>query len=231
MSPLDRRPSLSRNYYRRVRNAFIVAGGIHVAAFLAAPPYLPSPPVMRPDPIRLLPAAHGWGGATIEPIPVASSAVSARAGAGNPRASVLAGVLQSASGREGEVRSEQWAPPAAQGTGEGDAGVVAGGAGEESPPTYYGYDTPPRAVRTFEPDYPSMARASGFEGTVVINVNLDEHGGIIRAWVASASAPETLIASALEAVYRFDFSPGLLRGVPVRSTVAIPFRFYLNKTS
>ena len=227
MSPLDRRPSLRRHYYRRVRNAFIVAGVIHVAAFAAAPPYRPSPPVMRPDPIRLLSAPNGWSGVVVAPI----SATSSPAGAANPRASVLAGVLQSESGREAEVRSEQWAPPSAQAADGDDAGVVAGGADEESPPTYYGYDTPPRALRTFEPDYPSMARASGFEGTVVINVNLDEHGRIIRAWVASASAPEVLIATALEAVYRFDFSPGLLRGVPVRSTVAIPFRFYLNKTS
>lgn len=231
MSPLDLRPSLRRNYYHRVRNAFIVAGILHVGAFVAAPAYRPSPRVMRPDPIRLLPAEHGWGGALVAPFSAPPTAVSAAGRPGNPRASVLAGVLQSSSGKESEVQSEQWAPPASQAVGGGDAGVVAGGAGEESPTTYYGYDTPPRAVRTFEPGYPSMARESGFEGTVVINVNLDERGRIIRAWVASASAPEILIATALEAVYRFDFSPGLLRGVPVRSTVAIPFRFYLNKIS
>jgi protein TonB len=183
---------------------------------------------MRPDPIRLLPASHGWGGALVSP---ASSSPSTSAGVANPRASVLAGVLQSESGRESDVRSEQWAPPAAQGSAGDEGGVVAGGADEESPPTYYGYDTPPKALHTFEPGYPSMARESGFEGTVVINVNLDEHGRIQRAWVASASAPELLITTALDAVYRFEFSPGLMRGAPVRSTVAIPFRFHLNKIS
>ena len=209
----------------------MVAGAIHVVAFATAPPYRPTPPVMRPDPIRLLPASHGWGGALVAPVSVASSTPSASAGIANPRASVLAGVLQSASGSESEVRSEQWAPPAGAGSEGGEAGVVPGGADDESPPTYYGYDTPPRALHTFEPVYPSMARESGFEGTVVINVNLDEHGRIQRAWVASASAPELLITTALDAVYRFEFSPGLMRGVPVRSTVAIPFRFHLNKIS
>jgi protein TonB len=228
VSPLDLRPSLRRNYYRRVRTAFLVAGAIHVVAFATAPPYRPTPPVMRPDPIRLLPAAHGWGGALVEPI---STTPSAAAGVSSPRASVLAGVLQSATGRESEVRSEQWAPAGAPGGNGGDAGVVPGGTDDESPPTYYGYDTPPRALHTFDPGYPSMARESGFEGTVVINVNLDERGRIQRAWVASASAPEILITTALDAVYRFDFSPGLMRGVPVRSTVAIPFRFHLNKAS
>lgn len=231
MSPLDLRPSLRRNYYRRVRNAFVVAGAIHVVAFATAPPYRPTPPVMRPDPIRLLPAAHGWGGALVAPISTAPSTASASASGSNPRASVLAGVLQSESGSESEVRSEQWAPPPGPGSEEGAAGVVPGGGGDESPPTYYGYDTPPKALRTFDPPYPSMARESGFEGTVVINVNLDERGRIQRAWVASASAPEILVTTALDAVYRFEFSPGLLRGVAVRSTVAIPFRFHLNKAS
>ena len=228
MSPLDLRPSLRRNYYRRVRNAFVAAGAIHVAAFALAPPYRPAPPVMRADPIRLLPALGG----TVLANPVASSShESVQPESGSPRASVLAGVLQSSSGRESEVRSEQWAPPNSQGTGVGGGEAMEGGALEESPPTYYGYDTAPKTVRVFEPPYPSMARESGFEGTVVINVNLDERGRIIRAWVASARAPEILIDTAMEAVYRFDFSPALLRGVPVRSTVAIPFRFYLNKIS
>ncbi|HEU4724482.1 MAG TPA: energy transducer TonB, partial [Candidatus Eisenbacteria bacterium] len=102
---------------------------------------------------------------------------------------------------------------------------------EEAPPVYYGYDTPPRALRTFEPAYPTAAKASGFEGTVVININLDERGSILRAWVASANAPELLISTALDAVYQFRFAPGLARGVPVRCTVAVPFRFFLKRTT
>jgi protein TonB len=84
-------------------------------------------------------------------------------------------------------------------------------------------------LKTIEPEYPLVARNAGLEGAVVINRNLDERGRILRAWVASASAPEVLIAAAIDAVYQFEFAPGLSRGVPVRSTVAIPFRFTLKR--
>jgi TonB family protein len=207
----------------------VVAGAIHGLAFFLAPPYHPAPPIMRPDPIRLLPSGLEWGAPLAQA--AAMSATSPTSSAARGHASVLAGVLQTS---EGEVRSEQWAPPVPTGGtsgGNGPGGVAGGGASqdEESPPVYYGYDTPPRALKTVAPPYPSMARESGIEGSVVINVNLDEHGRIIRAWVASASAPELLVATALDAIYQFEFAPGLMRGVPVRSTVAIPFRFYLNK--
>ena len=130
--------------------------------------------------------------------------------------------------------SEQWAPPRAGVAAAAGATAAAGGGGtmeEDAAPVYYGYDTAPRALRTFEPSYPMAAKYSGFEGTVVININLDERGNILRAWVASASAPELLIATALDAAYQFQFSPGLARGVPVRSTVAVPFRFFLKRMS
>jgi len=222
----DRLPSLRRNYYRRVRTALLVAAAIHAALFALAPSYLPAPAIMRPDPLRLLPAGGGWGRSVVD---LSSAATRA---AGQPtRTSPLAGVLQAP---EREIATEQWAPAPTGGRAAGAAPATAGGGGtleEDAAPVYYGYDTAPRALRTFEPEYPIAAKHSGFEGTVVININLDERGSILRAWVASANAPELLIATALDAVYQFQFSPGLARGVPVRSTVAVPFRFFLKRTS
>lgn len=226
MNQSDRLPSLRRNYYRRVRTAFIVAAVIHAALFVLAPSYRPAPAIMRPDPLRLLPAGTGWGRSVVDLASTQAAVVPPAA-----RTSPLAGVIQS---QEQEIASEQWAPPSAVGGATGAAPVTAGGGGtleEDAAPVYYGYDTAPRALRTFEPDYPTAAKHSGFEGTVVININLDERGSILRAWVASASAPELLVATALDAVYQFQFSPGLARGVPVRSTVAVPFRFFLKRTS
>lgn len=236
MTFVDRLPSLRRNYYRRVRNAFVVAGAIHAVAFVVWPAYRPVTRVMRPEPLRLLPAGAGFGRSVVElagngTLFVPESRV---------RTSPVSGVIPA---REGEVVSEQWTPPSAPsgsrgtsgpaGAGPGTGGV-AGGEGvleEDAAPVYYGYDTPPRALRTFEPAYPIAAKASGFEGTVVININLDERGGILRAWVASANAPELLITTALDAVYQFRFAPGLARGVPVKCTVAVPFRFLLKQVS
>lgn len=229
MNFTDRVPSLRRNYYRRVRNAFVVAGVVHLVAFVAAPAYRPSPPAMRSDPLRLLPS--GSAGARGIEASVAGNPISSPAPL--VRTSPLSGVVPA---REREVVSEQWTPQEA-GTapsaapGQGASGGGGGALEEEAPPVYYGYDTPPRALRTFEPAYPTAAKASGFEGTVVININLDERGSILRAWVASANAPELLISTALDAVYQFRFAPGLARGVPVRCTVAVPFRFFLKRTT
>lgn len=227
MNQSDRLPSLRRNYYRRVRNAFIAAGVVHAAVFALAPAYRPLPAIMRADPLRLLPTDGGWGRAVID-LASPGGAVAAPA---SSRTSPLAGVIQAA---EQDVSSEQWSPASSGGGATGAASAPAGSGGtleEDAAPVYYGYDTAPRALRTFEPIYPLAAKISGFEGTVVININLDERGSILRAWVASASAPELLVAAALDAVYQFQFSPGQWRGVPVRSTVAVPFRFFLKRIS
>jgi len=226
----DRIPSLRRNYYRRVRNGFVIAGAIHLVAFVAAPAYRPAPRIMRPDPLRLLAAGGDWGRQVVD-LAATGSVVTPES---SLHASPVAGVIPA---RDGEVVSEQWTPvpPGSAGSSSGSPGASVGGGGgtmeEDAAPVYYGYDTPPRALQTFKPAYPTAAKASGFEGTVVINLNLDEHGSILRAWVASASAPELLITTALDAAYQFRFAPGLARGVPVKCTVAIPFRFLLKQIS
>jgi protein TonB len=223
VSELNKRHPLRRRYYRRVRTALVLAAALHGALFLMAPPYRPHPPVMRPDPIRLLPAGTGLHASDLAPVPAE--------GTTEAPGPVVAPAPASVRGAEvAEIRSEQVLEPGTRPPGE------PGGAGEgrlesEAPPVYYGYDVAPRAIRTVEPGYPADARDSGFEGTVVINVNLDERGRILRAWVASASAPEILVSASLDAVYQFEFAPGTSRGVAVRSTVAIPFRFTLRRTT
>lgn len=225
MSELNKRHPLRRRYYRRVRNAFLGALAAHGALFVFAPPYRPNPSVMRPDPIRIVPAGDAFRASSLAPVAIAApeggTTIDGRV---QPApAAVRAAVDQ-------EIRSEQWAEPRSAPAG-GSAGAGEGRLESEAPPVYYGYEVAPKATRTFEPVYPAAARNSGFEGTVVINVNLDEHGRILRAWVASANAPEILVSTSLDAVYQFEFAPGLARGVPVRSTVAIPFRFTLRRTT
>ncbi|HSQ59539.1 MAG TPA: energy transducer TonB [Acidobacteriota bacterium] len=225
MSELNKRHPLRRRYYRRVRTAFVAALAAHGALFIFAPPYRPNPPVMRPDPIRLVPAGEAFRASSLTPVAVAApeGGIPDESRIPPAPAAVRAAVDQ-------EIRSEQWQEPRSAPAG-GSAGGAEGRLESEAPPVYYGYEVAPRATRTFEPEYPAAARNSGFEGTVVINVNLDERGRILRAWVASANAPEILVATSLDAVYQFEFTPGLARGVPIRSTVAIPFRFTLRRTT
>lgn len=125
---------------------------------------------------------------------------------------------------------------AAGGVGEGAGGGGAAGSGEEEgigdePPVFYSYETSPRVVRRVEPEYPLKARVAGEEGTVVINVNIDAAGRILRAWVAESTASESLVEAALDAIYQFQFLPGKQGGYPVKCTVAIPFHFSLKRVS
>jgi len=220
MSELDKSHPLRRRYYRRVRNALVLAVAAHAGFFLLAPRYRPRPPVMKADPIHILPAGVSLqtaGSAAVEPTTAGGVATEAPA--------VVAAL-------EREVRTEQWLEPEPAAETTGGAGDGSTGPAESSaPPVYYGYDTAPKALKTIEPEYPESAKNAGLEGTVVINLNLDERGRILRAWVASSSAPEILVSAALDAAYQFEFTPGLSRGVPVRSTVAVPIRFILRKTT
>jgi protein TonB len=123
-------------------------------------------------------------------------------------------------------------PPASAAEARIAEGAESGGGSvalEEGPPVFYAYDTAPRVRRRVEPAYPARARDAGQEGTVVVNLNIDERGRIQRAWVAEARAADVLVEAALDAAYEFEFEPGTWRGAPVRCTVAIPFQFQLKR--
>lgn len=222
-----------RRYYARVRWAAVVALLVHGIAFAAAPPYTPRPAGTRPSPLRLLTVSGEWR----------TSTTSGGADAAPPPAEARPDRPAGARIGESRVTTEPAAvavPPAtASATNRAGTGVPSGApAGgrfleggdleEETPPVFYNFDTAPRAIRTVEPEYPAAARVRGEEGTVVVNVNIDERGGILRAWVAAKDASEHLVAAALDAAYQFEFAPGKQRGIPVKCTVAIPFRFKLR---
>ncbi|HEY7728947.1 MAG TPA: TonB family protein [Candidatus Eisenbacteria bacterium] len=225
MSTIERYRSLRAGYYRRLELGVVLAMGVHALFFAAAPPYVPRPFRLRQElPLRLVqpgsPAAGPAGTPTARaalpgPPPLQPMAV---------RSEQIETVSTRASG----------APPtpdAAPGLRSGmPGGGTAGGADEEAPPVFYAYDTPPRVVRRVEPEYPLAARIAGAQGTVVVNANVDTSGRILRAWVARATAPETLVEAALDAVYQFEFLPGKQGTIPVTCTVAIPFRFLLRRT-
>lgn len=229
MNALDRRHPSQRLYYRNVRNALSVAIVAHAAILAFVPVPLAPPRVTGPDLLRVIDASVSLipGGSARERAPAVDSPVlpaAETAATGTMRAiedpvrTVPASEELPAAGRESGPRS-------------GIAGGSASGsiAADEAPPVFYAYDVAPRAVRRIEPAYPAGARAAGFEGTVVVNLNIDERGRILRAWVAESNAAEVLIASALDAAYQFEFEPGRWRGAAVPCTVAIPFQFRLKQ--
>lgn len=225
MSALVGRHPLKERYYRDMRNAIAAALVLHAGVFAIAPPYRPKPFRMKADFMRLVDA--------VIPTIDNGAAPAAPAGIGPvapPRERVVADLPVRTSSAAAELPPSSPAIAPAPGPGTGTAGVAGVGEGDEAPPVFYSYDRAPHVTRRVEPAYPAAARDMGAEGTVVVNLNIDERGRILRAWVAAANANEILINAALDAAYEFEFAPGLQRHIPVKCTVAIPFQFTLRKT-
>lgn len=96
------------------------------------------------------------------------------------------------------------------------------------PEMFFAFDTYPQVIQSAKPEYPELARKAEVEGTVVVMVTIDETGNVINAWIAQSDAP-ILNDAAIEAAYKFKFTPAKQRDVPVKATISIPFRFSLTE--
>ena len=79
-------------------------------------------------------------------------------------------------------------------------------------------------LQPIQPEYPTIARLSRTEGTVVVGAVISKSGRIESARVVSG--PPMLQAAALQAVRAARYRPYLLNGLPteVETTVSIVFR-------
>jgi TonB family protein len=229
---------LDQGYYRRVEVALALALGIHAAVMLLAPPYVPRPYRLDASPLRLV--AAGAAGSLGDGSREASRRVAppSEADASPPRAAAFARVHPAIVTEQitstGAPDSPGSDAARKEGSGSRGPGTGAGGDGsaygadDGSPPVFYAFDSPPVALERAEPEYPLAAKVQGAAGLVVLNANVDERGRVIRVWVARSTAPEILVTSAIDAMYRFRFTPGSQQGIPVKCTVAVPFNFHLN---
>jgi TonB family protein len=84
-----------------------------------------------------------------------------------------------------------------------------------------------KAINKVQPVYPPIAKAAGAEGTVRVEVTVDEQGN-----VASANALDghpLLRQAAVDAARQWAFSPTKLQGQPVKIRGFITFNFALDK--
>lgn len=228
MSALDQRDQKRARYRRNLKRALVVAAAIHAVLFAVIPAYRATPAHAERDWIRVV-DARAWRGR--DPWPASPAPTGSHGDATQPVAADPEPIrMEAAAAVETSPAVRSQAAAAAPGPGSG-SGTGSGGSGgyDEAPPVFYAYDTAPKVLRRVEPIYPIEARNQGLEGTVVLHVNLDARGDIQRAWVARASAAETLVRAAMDAIYQFQFEPGRQRDVPVPCTVAIPFEFHLNR--
>lgn len=233
MNALDRRHPSQRLYYRNVRIALTVAVAVHAAVLALAPVPLSPPRPAAPGALRMIETSGAFfsGAAGMESRPAPLDRAPSEPAAVAPPAEAV----RAADEPVRTIRAADAAPAgAASATGarttEGTGAGSGSAALEEGPQVFYAYDTAPRVRRKAEPAYPAAAREAGLEGAVVVNLNIDERGRILRAWVAEARAADILVEAALDAAYEFEFEPGTWRGAPVLCTVAIPFQFLLRQT-
>jgi TonB family protein len=88
------------------------------------------------------------------------------------------------------------------------------------------FDEPPRLVKQARLVYPPEAFAEGIQGTVVVELAIDEEGKVGHAEVRE-SVP-ALDAQALDAVRQWLFTPARLKGKPIATVVSSPLAFTIT---
>jgi protein TonB len=88
------------------------------------------------------------------------------------------------------------------------------------------FDEPARLVQSAKLAYPEEAFAKGIQGTVVVELVVDEEGRVAHAEVRESVPP--LDTAALAAVRGWRFTPARLAGEPIVSTASAPVAFTIR---
>ena len=83
-----------------------------------------------------------------------------------------------------------------------------------------------KTVEKPAPPYPPIAKAARMQGTVAVQIVIDEQGHVTSA--RATSGPPLLQNAAVQAAYRARFTPTILGGRPVKVTGSITYNFVLN---
>lgn len=87
---------------------------------------------------------------------------------------------------------------------------------------------PPSYRRNPAPPYPAIAQRNGWEGTVLVRVEVSANGRATAVSVVTSSGHALLDESALNTVKRWRFAPARLAGQPTSGTVQVPITFTLR---
>lgn len=87
--------------------------------------------------------------------------------------------------------------------------------------------TAPTTIAQTMPVYPSVARRRGFQGVVVVTVEVAADGVAQSVVVQRSSGHPVLDSAAVSAVSNWRFTPARRAGQAVRATLEVPIRFRL----
>ena len=79
-----------------------------------------------------------------------------------------------------------------------------------------------------KPEYPSIARSRGWQGKVILRVQINEEGKVQTVEIEKSSTHELLDESALETVKHWRFVPAMRGNKAVASSVLVPIIFTLQ---
>lgn len=117
------------------------------------------------------------------------------------------------------------APPA---EGAGEAGAGRESAASPEPAAAALRQAVPLAADNRPPEYPALARKRGWEGKVLLAVEVASDGFVQAVRVQTGSGHDLLDEAALRAVRKWRFQPGTRDGEPVAMQVLVPVHFILK---
>ena len=90
--------------------------------------------------------------------------------------------------------------------------------------------TKPKRLSALKPEYPSVLKAQGIEGNVVVLVSIDEKGRVTRVRIIKGSGYEAMDTSAKNAAQKERFSPATRNGEPIAYTLKYTYRFRVRES-
>lgn len=119
-------------------------------------------------------------------------------------------------------------PTARPAVGAGEAGAGRESAASTEPAAAALRQAVPLAADNRPPEYPALARKRGWEGKVLLAVEVAADGTAQAARVQAGSGHDLLDEAALRAVRKWRFQPGTRDGEPVAMQVLVPVHFILK---
>jgi protein TonB len=133
---------------------------------------------------------------------------------------------------EGEAVAPPPAPtppaPAVEGTGEAPVVVAAPAPPPPPPAPVVQAKEGANYLKNPRPPYPSMAQREGWEGTVLLKVQVLPNGKTASVAVQRTSGHAVLDSAAIAAVTGWSFQPATQGGAPVAGWVTVPVDFRLQ---
>ncbi len=86
-----------------------------------------------------------------------------------------------------------------------------------------------RLIKSERPPYPQVARRQGWEGTVVLRINIGPGGDVENVATQKSTGYDALDESATQSVKTWRFDPAKDGEFPVSSMVDLPIRFNLDE--